>query len=424
MLAQPTSRGRSGCFFLLVLMLTLGVCLPVAAQTANRPFADLGRYLQMGDTVVVSDRHSEETPAQVQAPSLTANVFSTPHAAAAAQERAADDSPTPVASISALSPRVKPGDTLSVRVTSGEEIVGTFSRASASSLTIVVDGQPREIAGDAVQQVVLRRGRNRLMLGLLIGAPLGAYGGSSNCYRVDTSSYRPGTGSPPTCGASVLAGVGIGAGVGALIGSRIWRPTLVYFTPPRAPAARGAAAVEEPTPVGAPASVDKRAPVASLGALSSRVLPFEKVFVRTASGSEIAGNFSRASEAALTMDVDGLTREIPATDVQQVWRRGGNQVRKGMLVGFLTGAAVGNLIFVGGLGPEAILPATVVGGGTGLMWGALIGALVHERQLVYPAAAPTVRVMPVLTPDRVGVMASVQFEKTTRDESTGVRNVR
>jgi hypothetical protein len=76
---------------------------------------------------------------------------------------------------------------------------------------------------------------------------------------------------------------------------------------------------------------------------------------------------------------------------------------------FLTGAAVANVVYVGGRGAEAILPATVVGGGTGLMWGALIGAFVHERPLVYRAAAPTVRVMPVVAPGRVGVMASVHF---------------
>jgi hypothetical protein len=78
------------------------------------------------------------------------------------------------------------------------------------------------------------------------------------------------------------------------------------------------------------------------------------------------------------------------------------------LFGFLTGAAAMNIAFAGA-GAEYILPATVVGGGAGLLGGALIGAFVHERPLVYRAAAPTVRVMPVLAPDRVGVMASVQF---------------
>jgi len=151
---QRTSTGRFGCFFLLALMLTLGVCQPLAAQIPSRPFADLRRYLQMGDTIVVSDHDGGETPGQVQAPLLTASVFSTPPGAPDAQEQAPVDSPAPVPSLSALSPRVKPGDTLAVRVTSGEELVGTFSRASA--LTVVVNGQSREIPANAVQRVVLR----------------------------------------------------------------------------------------------------------------------------------------------------------------------------------------------------------------------------------------------------------------------------
>jgi hypothetical protein len=395
---------RTRSLGLLAVLLVFAVTRPSAAQIAAPSFSDSGRYLPSEDAIFSTGSESGETPRQARASLLTDSVSSTPPNPRAALAQAAVDAQAPVASLSTLSPRIRPGDRLSVRVRSGEEIVGTFSRASASSLTMVVDGQSREIPADAVQQVVLQRGRNRLMLGLLIGAPVGAYAGSSNCYRVDTSSYRPGTGPPPSCGASVLAGVAIGAAVGALVGSRVWRPTLVYYsTPPHAPAAQGVAAVE------APASVDTRAPVASLSALSSRVLPFEKIYVRTANGKEIVGNFSRASEAALTVDVDGHPREILAGEVQQVWRRGANRVRKGMLFGFLTGAAVTNIIFVGGFGPEAILPATVVGGGTGLMWGALIGAFVHERPLVYRAASPTVRVMPVLAPDRVGLMASVHF---------------
>jgi hypothetical protein len=73
----------------------------------------------------------------------------------------------------------------------------------------------------------------------------------------------------------------------------------------------------------AQAPVDSHAPVVSLGALSARVKPFEKIYVRTASGEEIAGTFSRASDASLTMEVHGQTREIPTSEVRQVSRRGG-----------------------------------------------------------------------------------------------------
>ena len=48
-------------------------------------------------------------------------------------------------------------------------------------------------------------------------------------------------------------------------------------------------------------------------------------------------------------------------------------------------------------------------GGVGLLYGALIGAFVHERPVVYRAGGPTVRVIPVLAPDRAAVMALVHF---------------
>jgi hypothetical protein len=381
------------------LTLTLGVSQCLAAQTANRPFADLGRYFNMGDMVVVGGGDSGTTPEPFGAPSLTASVFAKRPEVTAPQERPAVDS-SAVASLSALSPRVKPGDTLFVRVMSGEDIVGTLLRASASSLTMVVGGQPREISASAVQQVVLRRGRNRFRLGLLIGAPIGAVIGQGGCYRVNSSPYQRGSGA--SCGASVLGGAVIGAAIGALIGSSIWRPALVYPTPPAAGAV--------PARVGADAlpAFDPGEPLIALSALSSRVLPFETIYVRNATGEEIVGGFWHASAASLTVEVDGHTREIAAGEVQRVWRRGANRVRKGMLFGFITGATAMNLAFAGS-GTGYIVPATVVGGGAGLMWGALIGAFLHERPLVYRPGAPTVLVLPVLAPDRTGVMASFQF---------------
>jgi hypothetical protein len=390
-------RTRSLGFF--AVLLVFAVSRPSAAQIATASFADLGRYLP---------------PDAIFA---TASVSSTPSNAPAGLVQAAVESEAPVASLSALSSRVKSGDTVSVRVTSGEDIVGAFLRASASSLTVTVGGQSRAIPANDVQQVVRRRGASRVRRGLLIGAPVGALLGLSGCTRVDTPSYQPGSGPPPSCGTTVLGGVAIGAGIGALIGSRVWRPTLVHSTPPGAPEAAGRAAVDTPTPVVAPTPVDVQAPVDSLGALSSRVKPFETIYVRRVSGEEIAGTFSRASEASLTMEVNGQTRDLPASDVQLVWRRGGNRMKQGMLFGFVAGAAVGLIAKTASdSAPSSeysrggMFALAGFGGGiVGLTYGAIIGAFVHERPLVYRAASPTVRVMPVLAPDRVGLMASVHF---------------
>src|SRR5207247_870771 len=127
----------------LALMLTIGVCQPTAAQTAGRRFADWGRNLQI-DAIVMTDRESGQTPWQARASSTPSG--STPIDASTAQVPSALDSQRPVVPLSTLSSRVKPGDTVSVRLTSGEDIVGTFLRASASSVTMLVDGQSREIS--------------------------------------------------------------------------------------------------------------------------------------------------------------------------------------------------------------------------------------------------------------------------------------
>jgi hypothetical protein len=170
-------------------------------------------------------------------------------------------------------------------------------------------------------------------------------------------------------------------------------------TPPGPPAAQSQAAV------------GARAPVTSLGALSSRVKPSDRIYVRRTSGEEIVGRFSRASDVSLTLEVAGQTRELLATDVQQVRRRGGNRVKRGMLFGFLAGAAVGTAAGWDAEvdGDRITVVVAGMGGVVGLVWGAVIGAFVHERPLVYRATAPTVRVVPVFTPSRAGVTLAVRF---------------
>ena len=157
------------------------------------------------------------------------------------------------------------------------------------------------------------------------------------------------------------------------------------------------------------------ASAASLDVLSSRLKPNDRIYVRKTSGEQLEGRFLRASEVSLALEANGQTREIPASDVQRVSRRGGNMVKKGMLFGFLTGAAVG----IGAMttsGSESewssgdkIFLGTVAGGGAGLFWGAIIGAVLHERTVVYSAEPPTVHVMPVLAPGRAGVVFTARF---------------
>jgi len=157
-------------------------------------------------------------------------------------------------------------------------------------------------------------------------------------------------------------------------------------------------------------------PIASLGALSSRVKPTDRIYVRKTSGEEIVGRFSHASQVSLTLEVKGRIRDIPAADVQQVWQRGASHAKRGMLFGFLAGAAIADIAALTASSTKSdwstgdkIFLGTLAGGGAGLVWGGLIGAFIHERSVVYVGAAPTVRVMPSLAPNRVGVMLAARF---------------
>ena len=172
------------------------------------------------------------------------------------------------------------------------------------------------------------------------------------------------------------------------------------------------------TSEGSPAAQAPAAPgpITSLGALSSRVKPTDRIYVRKTSGEEIVGRFSHASQVSLTLEVEGRIRDISAADVQQVWQRGASHAKRGMLFGFLAGAAIADIAALTASSSKSdwstgdkIFLGTLAGGGAGLIWGGLIGAFIHERTVVYLAAVPTVRVMPLLAPNRVGVMLAARF---------------
>jgi hypothetical protein len=86
-----------------------------------------------------------------------------------------------------------------------------------------------------------------------------------------------------------------------------------------------------------------------------------------------------------------------------------------MLFGFLTGAAIGiGASMTSGSesdwsSGDKIFVGTVAGGGAALIWGAIIGALLQERPVVYSAAAPSVHVMPVVAAGRAGVVLTARF---------------
>jgi hypothetical protein len=85
-----------------------------------------------------------------------------------------------------------------------------------------------------------------------------------------------------------------------------------------------------------------------------------------------------------------------------------------MLLGYLAGAAVG-LVAITTTSHSAtekgagLFLSLTAAGGTGLVWGGIIGAFVHTRPVVYSATKQTVHLVPMVAPRRVGVMLSARF---------------
>ena len=154
-----------------------------------------------------------------------------------------------------------------------------------------------------------------------------------------------------------------------------------------------------------------RAP--TLAALASRVEASETIYVRLANGEDIQGRFVRVSATALTVLMKDKEREITAGDIRSVARRGANRSRQGMKYGFLGGALIADIGMLTSSSSEDVglwlVMGTLAGGAAGLLWGGLIGALMHERPVVYQAPEPTVRFIPVLGPGRAAVMLSARF---------------
>jgi hypothetical protein len=306
----------------------------------------------------------------------------------------------PVGSLGQLPSRLRSGAVVWVLTASGERVVGTFARATDESLFVAVGEHAREIPASSVQQVVIQRGANRLVRGLVIGAPLGAFFGTSPCYRVEGNSG---------CTAGVLVGTAIGAGIGGLVGWHKWRPVLVFPASSRLPARAAETRAPASETRGTGAQV-------SLGVVASRVRPFETISVHTVGTQELVGRFSAASDASLTMEINGQLREIPATDIQQIRRHAGRRAGKGALIGLIGGGGIGLITAAASdssdwsVGGRMLFGGLVVGG-AGAMWGAVIGAFVPNRPVVYQAGSPRVAIGPVLDSGRRGVAVSVNLSQ-------------
>ncbi len=165
---------------------------------------------------------ASNTPTSIYAPTPSVPAASAPVSVPAAPARA-PEVPAPISSLADLASRVRPGDSISVHTSNGEDVVGTFARSPDALLTIDTEDQRHVIPFDDVRQVALLQGGNRLRRGLLLGTSIGAGWGALSCASSPTVS----------CPQLLVGGTAGGVLLGALIGARQHgsQPIVVYPAP-------------------------------------------------------------------------------------------------------------------------------------------------------------------------------------------------
>ena len=278
------------------------------------------------------------------------------------------------------------GDAIFVTDRSGIQTDGVLLRTAPEGLTLLVDGQERLIPVAGIGRVEKRDSLwNGMLIGAVPGTVIGMMGAGASC--------------SPHCGRDVplaaLVNGAIGAGIGALIDSQIDGYSAVMGPSLSPPNAR-----RTPRPVG------------SLDELWLRVREGDRIEVETTRGN-VRGKFIKASQSSVTVTVGGDVREIPSIDVRRVTRTG-NRYRSGALWG---AAVVGTMGAVASASCSATskncghpLLVGLAFGGSGALWGTMIGALIPKHPAVFGSDSSSgLHVSPVVQVGRVGMALSARF---------------
>jgi hypothetical protein len=141
-------------------------------------------------------------------------------------------------------------------------------------------------------------------------------------------------------------------------------------------------------------------PVSNVADLWTRLRSGDTVYVTEATGQETTGVFAKASDAFVTVMVDGALRDIPSADIREIAKRG-DRLWNGFLIGAGVGATIGAVAFSSCddiYEGECDHPAAAAVG-LGLFYGgvgALIDHFVKGRTVVYRVPGTTARMRPAL----------------------------
>ena len=144
------------------------------------------------------------------------------------------------------------------------------------------------------------------------------------------------------------------------------------------------------------------------------------VSVTDAAGTTNTGEVVELSNSSLRLRVGAVTRELLQADVLKIDQRRRDSLGNGALIGFLVGGGLAATAVLASCGNdrsfvnlcEGAVPLAVIGmwGGLGAGVGIGVDALIVHSQTIYRAAAAAssrVRITPLLSPSRRGVLVSL-----------------
>ena len=290
-----------------------------------------------------------------------------------------------------------------VTLTTGQEIEGRIADLSASSLTL--ERVLRAILENEVAAIRQRRDdsvKNGAWWGLgagvgvgLIAAGIGA--GADAGYLGDSNAIAPVLIAAPLC--SLL-----GAAVDAMIHGK-----QVIYT--RSALSSGRLTISSVTEI--PTSFHQ---------MQVLVSPGDAVRVTDNAGREFRGSIVELTRSSLALSVDGSRRDLLEGDVATIRQRRRDPVTNGLLWGFGVGAGLGvvSLLAGGCEGSVEYLPvcmgtAGAIAGGIG----AAVDAAIRREHVIYARAISAgddrgghrVTFYPLLAPERVGMLVSMQLAK-------------
>lgn len=138
------------------------------------------------------------------------------------------------------------------------------------------------------------------------------------------------------------------------------------------------------------ATADAQTSSAPFSRLADRLSVGDAVTVTTAAGTTHEGRLRGLSDTALVLRTEGADLTLPASVVVRIARRE-HHIRNGMLIGFASGFVIGAVLAVRAddctvtcfSSPAGVASWGGLGGGAGLVVGALVGSARPGASVVY-----------------------------------------